>query len=140
MMVNRQSRGNGVDTVENLKALWKATRRPTLGTWHPSLSIPTRIPCKWRTAAAAAGKHHQRVAQAAANCTVTASSDCDGDGLSDQVEIYQLGTLVDVIDTDGDKIADKAEIQPMIVGGETWYLDPLSSDSNGDGLADLDGV
>ncbi|MCB0121447.1 MAG: hypothetical protein KDE58_04345, partial [Caldilineaceae bacterium] len=97
---------------------------------------PVQVTNQAVAAAPAATINNARAAQATATCTVTESSDCDDDGLIDQVEIYQLGTLVDVIDTDGDKISDKAEIQPMIVGGETWYLDPLSSDSNGDGLAD----
>ncbi|MCB0111417.1 MAG: hypothetical protein KDE53_36095, partial [Caldilineaceae bacterium] len=39
-------------------------------------------------------------------------------------------------DTDGDLISDKSEIQPFTVGGQSWYLDPRSPDSNGDGLAD----
>ncbi|MEZ4867006.1 MAG: LamG-like jellyroll fold domain-containing protein [Caldilineaceae bacterium] len=75
-------------------------------------------------------------AQIATECTVTETSDCDGDGLTDQIEIYQLGTLVNAVDTDGDGISDKAEIQPFTVGGQSWYLDPRSSDSNGDGFTD----
>ncbi|MEZ4867015.1 MAG: LamG-like jellyroll fold domain-containing protein [Caldilineaceae bacterium] len=75
-------------------------------------------------------------AQIPAECTVTESSDCDGDGLSDQIEIYQIGTLVNAVDTDGDGISDKTEIQPFTVGGQTWYLDPRNIDSNGDGLPD----
>ncbi|MEZ4705569.1 MAG: LamG-like jellyroll fold domain-containing protein [Caldilineaceae bacterium] len=76
------------------------------------------------------------LAQAAPVCTVTENSECDADGLSDQVEIHQLGTFINVVDTDNDHISDNLEIQPMTVGGQTWYLDPRSSDSNGDGLAD----
>ncbi|MCB0123474.1 MAG: thrombospondin type 3 repeat-containing protein [Caldilineaceae bacterium] len=76
------------------------------------------------------------LAQAATVCTVTQSSQCDADGLSDQVEIHQLGTFIDDVDTDNDRISDNLEIQPMTVGGQTWYLDPRSADSNGDGLAD----
>ncbi|MCB0086345.1 MAG: hypothetical protein KDE54_00400, partial [Caldilineaceae bacterium] len=76
------------------------------------------------------------MAQVASDCTVTESSDCDKDGLIDQIEIHQLGTFVNDVDTDGDLISDKSEIQPFTVGGQSWYLDPRSPDSNGDGLAD----
>ncbi|MCB0124489.1 MAG: thrombospondin type 3 repeat-containing protein, partial [Caldilineaceae bacterium] len=76
------------------------------------------------------------IAQVASDCTVTESSDCDGDGLIDQIEIHQLGTFVNDVDTDGDLISDKSEIQPFTVGGQIWYLDPRTLDSNGDGLAD----
>ncbi|MEZ4620082.1 MAG: hypothetical protein R2867_31895 [Caldilineaceae bacterium] len=55
----------------------------------------------------------------AATCTVTESSDCDGDGLSDQIEIHQLGTFVDNADTDGDFINDYAEVQPSPSAGRS---------------------
>ena len=67
-------------------------------------------------------------------CVITATSDCDGDGLTDNEEIYELGTRIDQIDTDGDGISDKTEVTPFTVNGQTWYLDPLNADSNGDGL------
>ncbi|MEZ4705562.1 MAG: LamG-like jellyroll fold domain-containing protein [Caldilineaceae bacterium] len=87
-------------------------------------------------AAPAAAPNSATALQITATCTVTDSSDCDGDGLSDQIEIHQLGTLVDDVDTDGDNISDYMEVQGFTIGGQTWYLDPRSSDSNGDGLLD----
>ncbi|MFZ1754297.1 MAG: LamG-like jellyroll fold domain-containing protein [Caldilineaceae bacterium] len=87
-------------------------------------------------AVSAATTNRTLVAQTTTDCTVTESSDCDGDGLIDQVEIHQLGTFVDDADTDGDYISDYAEIQPFTVDGQVWYLDPRSADSNGDGLSD----
>ncbi|MCB0124140.1 MAG: thrombospondin type 3 repeat-containing protein, partial [Caldilineaceae bacterium] len=88
-------------------------------------------------AAPAATTNSASEAQAVTTCTVTESSHCDEDGLSDQIEIHQLGTFADDVDTDNDGISDDAEIQPFTVGSQTWYLDPRSSDSNEDGLSDL---
>ncbi|MEZ4678253.1 MAG: hypothetical protein R2932_28965 [Caldilineaceae bacterium] len=62
-------------------------------------------------------------------------SDCDGDGLTDNVEIYELGTDIEKIDTDGDGISDGREVKPFQWFG-TRYLDPLQADSNGDGIDD----
>ncbi|MCB0184879.1 MAG: thrombospondin type 3 repeat-containing protein, partial [Caldilineaceae bacterium] len=88
------------------------------------------------TYAAPASTTNSTGAAQSVTCTVTETSDCDGDGLSDQIEIHQLGTFVDNADTDGDFINDYAEVQPFTVGGQIWYLDPRSADSNGDGLSD----
>ncbi|HRW08999.1 MAG TPA: hypothetical protein P5121_28035, partial [Caldilineaceae bacterium] len=76
-----------------------------------------------------------RSAQLASPCVITASSDCDGDGLTDNVEIYELGTDIEKIDTDGDGISDAREVKPFQWFG-TWYLDPLQADTNGDGIDD----
>ncbi|MCB0124139.1 MAG: hypothetical protein KDE58_17915, partial [Caldilineaceae bacterium] len=77
------------------------------------------------------------IAQTVSDCpTITETTDCDLDGLLDQIEIHQLGTFVDDADTDGDFITDYGEVQPFTVGGQVWYLDPRRDDSNNDGLSD----
>ncbi|MEZ4664204.1 MAG: hypothetical protein R2911_42280, partial [Caldilineaceae bacterium] len=76
-----------------------------------------------------------RNSQLTSPCVITADSDCDGDGLTDNVEIYELGTDIEKIDTDGDGISDGREVRPFQWFG-TWYLDPLKADTNGDGLDD----
>ncbi len=68
-------------------------------------------------------------------CVITATSDCDGDGLTDNVEIYELGTDIEKIDTDGDGISDGREVKAFQWFG-TWTLDPLKADTNGDGIDD----
>lgn len=62
--------------------------------------------------------------------------DDDNDGLNDDVEVLELGTLPNFVDSDGDLISDYAEVTGFIVGGKTWYLDPNNPDSNDDGLSD----
>ncbi len=69
-------------------------------------------------------------------CVITADSDCDGDGLTDIVERYELGTDPENVDTDGDGISDGREVTPFEWFGTQWYLDPLKADSNGDGISD----
>ncbi|MCB9433303.1 MAG: hypothetical protein H6668_15110 [Ardenticatenaceae bacterium] len=69
------------------------------------------------------------------SCVITATSDCDGDGLTDMVERYELGTNIEKVDTDGDGISDGREVAAFEWFG-TWTLDPLNPDSNGDGLDD----
>ena len=66
----------------------------------------------------------------------TTGEDSDGDGLNNEVEILTLDTEPDLVDSDGDSINDRIEILGFNVGGNTWYLDPLGYDSNGDGLDD----
>jgi len=69
-------------------------------------------------------------------CSLSDSNaDCDGDGLTNGVELYELGTDPENIDTDGDFISDKTEVEGFN-DGQQWYLDPLNPDSNGDGLPD----
>ncbi len=67
---------------------------------------------------------------------VTDPSDSDGDGLSDEVEIEELGTLPDDDDTDGDHISDLLEVTGFTYNEQVWYLDPLEADSNNDGRSD----
>ncbi|MEM7127857.1 MAG: LamG-like jellyroll fold domain-containing protein, partial [Chloroflexota bacterium] len=74
----------------------------------------------------------------ALNCTLAEGSDCDGDGLTDDVELYELGTDPEDVDTDDDNISDKTEVEGFTQNGTDWYLDPSNPDSNGDGT--LDGV
>ncbi len=64
------------------------------------------------------------------------TADCDGDGLTNGVEVYKLGTDPTKVDTDGDAISDKLEVEGFAYGGQQWYLDPLNPDSNGDNLLD----
>lgn len=66
-------------------------------------------------------------------------ADTDGDGLLDGAEVFDLGTnpLADGWDTDGDGINDGAEVRGFVDDqNQTWHLDPLSLDSNGDGIID----
>ncbi|MBV7333696.1 hypothetical protein KFU94_36775 [Chloroflexi bacterium TSY] len=70
-------------------------------------------------------------------CVITATDHCDEDGIDNQIEIFELGTWVDNVDSDSDGLSDYAEIQPVSVGGQTWYLDPLKPDTNQDGLLDI---
>ncbi|HRW05312.1 MAG TPA: hypothetical protein P5121_09475 [Caldilineaceae bacterium] len=72
---------------------------------------------------------------AAADCIITDDSDCDG--LTDMIEMYELGTWIDDVDSDDDGISDLAEVLPFTVNGQTWYLDPRNSDTNSDGMIDL---
>ncbi|MEM7028164.1 MAG: LamG-like jellyroll fold domain-containing protein [Chloroflexota bacterium] len=65
------------------------------------------------------------------------ATDCDGDGLTDQIEIIKLGTDPTDIDTDGDSISDKVEVEGFILNAQKWYLDPTSPDSNNDGVTDF---
>jgi len=70
-------------------------------------------------------------------CDLTdANADCDGDGLDNGVEQYKLGTDPEDIDSDDDNISDAREVKGFYDNGQQWYLNPLNSDSNGDGLAD----
>ena len=62
--------------------------------------------------------------------------DDDNDGLSDKIEVLELDTLPNFVDSDGDMISDYAEVMGFVVGGKRWYLDPNNPDSNGDGLSD----
>ncbi len=62
--------------------------------------------------------------------------DSDGDTLEDGLEAFTIGTAPAFADTDGDQINDNIEIAGFTYNSETWYLDPLSNDSNLDGLSD----
>ena len=62
--------------------------------------------------------------------------DYDKDGLIDGLEVHQLGTDVASWDTDGDYITDTLEIQGFAYNNNRWYLDPLNSDTDHDGLPD----
>ncbi|MBI1298337.1 hypothetical protein GC175_25665 [bacterium] len=65
-------------------------------------------------------------------------ADTDGDGLSDGVEVYELGTTPTERDSDFDGLSDLAEVRGFVLGGRNWYLDPTNPDSSGDGQ--IDGV
>ncbi len=75
-------------------------------------------------------------AAASSTCDMSTNTDCDGDGLSNDVEIYKLGTNPYDVDTDHDFISDKLEVQGFTYGGKQWYLNPLDPDTNGDGVID----
>ena len=69
-----------------------------------------------------------------ATCFITVTTDdCDGDGLTNGAELLKLGTDPNDVDSDGDRISDGVEVTGFDYGGQTWYLDPLNYDSNGDG-------
>ena len=57
------------------------------------------------------------------------SKDSDGDGLTDEEEIYYYGTSPLLWDTDSDGLNDKFEI-------DEWY-DPFEKDADGDGRLDF---
>ena len=57
------------------------------------------------------------------------NADTDGDGLTDEEEIYYYGTNPFKSDTDGDGLTDSLEIA-------LWF-DPLQADADGDGRLDL---
>jgi len=61
--------------------------------------------------------------------------DTDSDGLSDFVE-ERVGTIETVNDSDFDGLRDNVELQGFVFGGKTWYLNPTTIDSNGDGIGD----
>lgn len=75
-------------------------------------------------------------AQQSALLNVVSSADTDGDGLTNGVELSQLNTAYDDSDTDDDGLKDKAELVGFTYNNKTWYLNPRSVDSNGDGLTD----
>ncbi|MCP5096129.1 MAG: hypothetical protein GY943_11290, partial [Chloroflexi bacterium] len=62
--------------------------------------------------------------------------DTDGDGLTDGTEYHTLGTDAVAEDSDGDSIPDLKEVEGFFHNGQQWYLNPLKGDSNGDGLTD----
>ncbi|MCD6289535.1 MAG: thrombospondin type 3 repeat-containing protein, partial [Anaerolineae bacterium] len=68
-----------------------------------------------------------------------ANTDTDGDGISDRDENC-LGTDPYRSDTDYDRIPDKVELDGIewpASSGHMWYGDPISPDTNNDGLNDL---
>jgi hypothetical protein len=67
--------------------------------------------------------------------TGSKTEDSDGDGLVDFVENC-IGTNYLSPDSDGDLIDDPVELEGFTLGGKTWAGDPLSKDSNRDGLID----
>jgi hypothetical protein len=62
-----------------------------------------------------------------------AGLDSDGDGLTDDAEVYQLNTDPLVADTDGDGLSDGDEVN-------TFGSDPLDPDTDGDGITDGDEI
>ncbi|MEM7032316.1 MAG: LamG-like jellyroll fold domain-containing protein, partial [Chloroflexota bacterium] len=62
-------------------------------------------------------------------------SDHDNDGLTDLQE-SRLGTSLSLADSDEDGIRDDAEVQGYTIGNKTWYSNPMSPDSNEDGIVD----
>lgn len=65
----------------------------------------------------------------------TDPTDTDGDGLTDYEEML-LGTSPFLVDTDGDLLSDLEEIEGFRLGNTTYTTDPLSIDTNRDGIAD----
>jgi hypothetical protein len=62
-------------------------------------------------------------------------ADTDNDGLTDFVEA-RVGTDATVADTDDDGIRDAQEVYGFPLGGQNWYANALSIDSNNDGISD----
>ena len=80
-----------------------------------------------------AGQYYIRTINAGQNTTsievnVTYVEDCDGDGLSDLLEL-SLGTNVYYYDTDFDGLDDDFEL--------AYGTDPMAADSDGDGALDM---
>ncbi|MFZ0548411.1 MAG: thrombospondin type 3 repeat-containing protein, partial [Candidatus Promineifilaceae bacterium] len=72
-----------------------------------------------------------------ADCdNVADPTDSDGDGLSDVTEVNYLNTYPTSADTDGDTITDTLEVEGFTYNGQTWYLNPVDEDTNGDGMVD----
>ena len=107
---------------------------------------PHTGPQKVAMAAVAAPAHVASTVQATASalqdisvsssCVITATSDCDGDGLTDNVEIYEAGHRYRRRSTPTATASAMAGRWPFQWFGTTWYLDPLKADSNGDGIDD----
>jgi len=63
-------------------------------------------------------------------------TDTDGDGLTDFTEV-RINTSEVISDTDDDGLNDNLEVNGFSMGGQTWYINPNATDSNSDGLGDL---
>lgn len=61
--------------------------------------------------------------------------DTDNDGLTDYEEL-SVGTDPTYADTDEDGIPDELEVRGFSLGGQDWFTDPRSLDSNRDGIGD----
>ena len=48
------------------------------------------------------------------SCDTTTDTDCDDDGLSNEAEVYKLGTSAYDIDSDNDYISDKREVEGFL--------------------------
>ena len=62
-------------------------------------------------------------------------ADSDTDGLTDFQE-QRIGTDAKFADSDEDGVDDNSEVRGFALGGQTWYANPLESDSNHDGVSD----
>lgn len=69
------------------------------------------------------------------SCETDPNTDQDGDGLTN-IEECRLGTLPSEADSDDDGVEDGEEVVGFSLGGQTWYSDPLSADTNNDDLDD----
>ncbi|NJK81827.1 MAG: hypothetical protein HC914_18985, partial [Chloroflexaceae bacterium] len=63
------------------------------------------------------------------------TTDTDEDGVTDVVE-ERIGTFTTSADTDNDLLPDKLEVAGFAFAGQMWYPDPLTQDTNNDGLPD----
>jgi hypothetical protein len=74
------------------------------------------------------------------NGTNPLTGDSDGDGLTDNEEIFVYATDPKKVDTDGDGLKDGEEIKGVVVGTVTYTSDPLLVDTDTDGLTDYEEV
>ncbi|MEM8859471.1 MAG: LamG-like jellyroll fold domain-containing protein, partial [Chloroflexota bacterium] len=104
--------------------------------WDPHLGVQSN---KYEVRSKELGANAQDFSLSTSNLLLnTSSTDTDGDGLTDEVEINDLGTFETLADSDGDNISDYLEVTGFRYDGKDWYLNPHEVDSNQDGI--LDGV
>ncbi len=124
-----------------LGSAWDATQDPLAAPASPlTLSSQENSPSLWAPSAptnAAADTDHDSVPDQNEPPLCVGQTDCDSDTLTDLQE-YRLGTTLNQMDSDGDGLRDDMEVKGF--GNRTpagkWYADPLSIDTNGDGLPD----
>ena len=105
------------------------------GIWNSSLVAPGKYVLRLQVTSDNASKGKSQSFYDYANVAVyNSTSDADGDGLSDAVELAgTYGTNPLKADTDGDGLTDGDEVN-------VYHTDPLSKDTDGDNVSDYDEV